>query len=79
MKIQILGSGCKKCTQLAEVTQAAANELELDYTLEKVTDMEEILSFSILMTPALVVDGDVKFSGKVSTKEEITNILKDIK
>jgi small redox-active disulfide protein 2 len=76
MKIQILGTGCPKCKKLAEAADAAARELHLDYELEKVTDINQIMSFGVMMTPALAVDGDVKVVGKVPTTDEIKNMLK---
>ena len=75
MKIQILGTGCPKCNKLTETAEAAAKELGIDYDLEKVTDIEQILSFGIMMTPALVVDGQVKIVGKVPTVEETKAFL----
>ncbi len=76
MKIQILGTGCPKCKQLAENAEAAAKELDIDFELEKVTGINEIMSFGVMMTPALVVDGEVKTSGKVPTVEAIKEFLK---
>ncbi|MCP4745240.1 MAG: thioredoxin family protein [Desulfobacteraceae bacterium] len=76
MKIQILGAGCPKCKKLAEAADAAAKELQLDYELEKVTDINQIMAFGVMMTPALAVDGDVKVVGKVPAIEEIKGILK---
>jgi len=64
-KIQILGTGCPKCRKLADQAERAAKELGIEYTLEKVTDINEIMAFGVMMTPALVVDGTVKISGKV--------------
>jgi len=75
-KIQILGTGCPKCKQLAENADAAAKELGIEYTLEKVTDIKEIMKFGVMMTPALAVDGHVKITGKVPTVEEIQNFIK---
>jgi small redox-active disulfide protein 2 len=75
MKIQILGTGCAKCKQLAENTAAAARELGLAYELEKVTDIVEIMRFGVLSTPALAVDGNVKLVGKVATAAEIRGLL----
>lgn len=74
-KIQILGAGCPKCKQLAENAEAAAKELGIDYELNKVTDINEILKFKIMMTPGLAVDGDVKSAGKVVSPEEIKGWL----
>ncbi len=76
MKIQILGTGCPKCKKLAENAMAAATDLELDYDLEKVTDINQIMTFGVMMTPALAVDGVVKVVGKVPTIEEIKGFLK---
>ncbi|MCC7265623.1 MAG: TM0996/MTH895 family glutaredoxin-like protein [Candidatus Latescibacteria bacterium] len=75
MKIQILGTGCPKCTQLAEVAETAARELALDYELVKVTDLKEIVSFGVMTTPALVVDGQVKVAGKVPSVAELKGML----
>jgi len=74
-KIQILGTGCPKCKKLAENAEAAASELGIEYTIEKVTDINEILSFGVMMTPALIVDGEVKVVGKVPDPEAIKVIL----
>ncbi len=75
MKIQILGTGCPKCKKLAAVTEAAAKEMGIDYQLEKVTDIEKIVSFGVMMTPAVVVDGVVKVSGCVPSMSEIKKLL----
>ncbi len=75
-KIQILGTGCPKCKKLAENAEAAARELGIEYTLEKVTAISDIMKFGVMMTPALVVDGQVKISGKVPGAEEIKAMLK---
>jgi len=74
-KIQILGTGCPKCTKLAENTEAAAKELGLDYSIEKVTKLEEIMAFGVMVTPALVVDGKVKIVGKVPSPAQIQRML----
>lgn len=75
MKIQILGTGCPKCQRLAESAEAAAKELGLEYTLEKITDINEITAFNVMMTPALAIDGDVKVVGKVPSIEELKQTL----
>ena len=74
-KLQILGPGCPKCLELARRTEGAAKSLGEDYALEKVTDLKEIMSFGVLMTPALVVDGQVKTVGTVPSVEEIKKLL----
>lgn len=76
MKIQVLGTGCPKCKQLAENADTAAKEMGIEYELVKVTDINEILGFGIMMTPGLAVDGDVKMNGKVASVEEIKEWLK---
>jgi small redox-active disulfide protein 2 len=74
-KLQILGTGCAKCNALAMATEKAAQSLGLQYELEKVTDLNRIMSFGVMMTPALVVDGKVKVSGKVPSVDEIKAML----
>jgi small redox-active disulfide protein 2 len=74
-KIQILGTGCKKCQTLADTADKAARELGLEYTLEKVTKLNDIASFGVMFTPALVVDGSVKIAGKVPSLEEVKKML----
>jgi small redox-active disulfide protein 2 len=76
MKIQILGPGCPKCTQLAESAENAAREMGLDYELVKVTDLNEIMSFGVMMTPGLAVDGEVKSVGKLLSTDQIKALLK---
>ena len=75
LKVKILGTGCHKCNKLYEETQQAAFELGLECHIEKVTDMREITGYGILMTPALVVDGQVKVSGKVPSRDDIKKML----
>ncbi len=75
IKIQILGTGCAKCKKLFEGTQQAADELGLDYQLEKISDIKDIASFGVMMTPALAVDGVVKLVGKVPGPEELKKYL----
>ena len=74
-KIQILGPGCAKCRKLAETAETAARELGIDYEMEKVTDINSIMSFGVMITPALAVDGQVKISGRVPEAEEIKKML----
>jgi small redox-active disulfide protein 2 len=74
-KIKILGTGCKRCRQLAENAESAAKNLGIDYELEKVTDLNEIVQFGVMTTPALVVDDQVKASGKVLSPDDIGKIL----
>ena len=74
-KIQILGPGCPKCHTLAANAEQAAKGLGLEYQLEKVTDINRIMSHGVMMTPALVVDGAVKSVGKVLDVQAIKKIL----
>ena len=74
-RIQILGTGCPKCKQLTENAEAAAKELELDCEIEKVTDINDIIGFGVMMTPGVVIDGEVKSSGKLASVEEIKEWL----
>lgn len=74
-KIQILGTGCPKCRQLAEIAEIAAREAGLDYELEKVTEIARFADFGVMFTPALVVDGVVKVSGRVPAVAEMKTLL----
>jgi len=74
-KIQVLGSGCPKCKKLAENAEAAAKELGIEYELQKVTDINEIMKFGVMITPALAVDGEVKVVGKVADVSNIKEML----
>lgn len=74
-KLQILGTGCAKCKMLGDHAEQAARELGLEYTLEKVTDINDIIAFGVMATPALVVDGEVKVSGRVPTVESLKPLL----
>ncbi len=74
-KLQILGTGCPKCKKLAENAEAAAKDLDIEYELEKIADINDIIKFGVMMTPALVVDGEVKAVGKVPSADEIKGML----
>ena len=76
MNIKILGTGCAKCQKLAEATTAAADALNLDYQLTKVTDIEKIMDYNVMFTPALVVDEQVKLTGRLASVDEIMTLLK---
>lgn len=75
LKLQILGTGCPKCKKLAENTEAAAKELGVEFELEKVTDLNAIMAFGVMITPALAVNGEVKVAGKVPGPDEIKAML----
>ncbi len=74
-KLQILGTGCPKCKALTANTEIAAKALGLEYELEKVTDIVQIMNFGVMMTPALAVDGKVKVVGRVPGVDEIRTWL----
>ena len=74
-KLQILGTGCPKCKMLAELTETTAKDLGIEYEIEKVTDINEIMKFGVMMTPALAIDGQVKVVGKVPSSDEIKKML----
>jgi small redox-active disulfide protein 2 len=74
-RLQILGTGCAKCANLAAATEQAAKSLGLEYQMEKVTDLKEIMTFGVMMTPALVVDGKVKVAGRVPSVEDLKKML----
>ena len=75
-KLQVLGTGCAKCNELAARTEQAAKELGLDYELIKVDEIDQIMAFGVMMTPALAVDGEVKVSGKVPGIDKIKGYIK---
>ncbi len=75
-RIQILGTSCPKCKKLTENAETAAKELGIDYEIEKVTNINDIMNFGVMMTPALAVDGEVKVVGRIATVEEIKELIK---
>ena len=76
--IQILGTGCPKCRMLAEHAEAAAKELGIEYEMVKVSDINDILDFGVMMTPALAVDGEVKLMGSASSVEDIKELIQSV-
>lgn len=74
-KLQILGTGCAKCQQLTLHTEKATQALGIDYELEKVTEIDQIMSFGVMVTPALAIDGVVKVVGKVPSVEQLKQVL----
>ena len=75
MKIEILGTGCPKCTRLFENAKQAVSEANLEAEVIKVHDINEITNFGVMITPALAIDGKVKSTGKLLSSEEIKNLL----
>ncbi len=76
MKIEILGVGCPKCKQLTANAEAAVKELNIQAGIGKITDIDKIIEYGVLMTPALVIDGTVVSSGKALSKDEVKDALK---
>lgn len=75
MRIAVLGTGCPKCKQTAEVVRRAIEEAGVPATIEKVEDVREIMQYRVMMTPAVAVDGQVKISGRVPTLAEVRALL----
>jgi small redox-active disulfide protein 2 len=75
MKIQVLGTGCPKCRKLEEMARKAAEELNLDYSLEKISQINEIVAMGVMSTPALAVDGKVVLSGRLPEEDELRQML----
>ena len=75
MEIKILGTGCPKCKKLNESTQLALQELGISVKIEKVTDINKIIDYGVMMTPALVIDNQIKSVGKIPTVEEIKKMI----
>ena len=75
MKIEILGMGCPKCKMLYENAKRAVSEKNIQAEVLKVEDMNKITEYGVMMTPALVIDGAVKITGKVPSAEEIKKWL----
>lgn len=74
-KIIVLGPGCPRCETLADLTRQAADQLGIDYEIEKLTDIKQFSSYGVMMTPGLVVDGELKVQGKVPLLDEIKSML----
>jgi small redox-active disulfide protein 2 len=79
MKIEILGPGCPKCKKLSELTAEAIKELGVSAEIAKVTDINIIIGYGVMLTPALVIDGVVKIAGKIPSKKEITEWIEEKK
>jgi small redox-active disulfide protein 2 len=74
-KIQILGTGWAKCIKLTENAAKAAKEAGVDFEIEKITDIHKIMDFGVMMTPGLVINGEVKSVGRVLSPDEIKKLL----
>lgn len=75
MEIKVLGSGCAKCKTLERLTREAVEELQLDANIEKIEDIQKIVEYGVMFTPALVVDGEVIVKGRVPKLDEIKSLL----
>ena len=76
MNIKILGTGCPKCKKLAKIVEKIIKENDIDADIEKITDMKDIMSYNVMMTPALVIDEEVKSTGQIPKKDKILEWLK---
>ncbi len=74
-EIKVLGPGCPRCQQLMKQTEQAVRELGLDCSVQKVTDIQQITGYGVMMTPALVVDGKVKVTGRVPSLDDLKAML----
>ena len=79
MKIEILGTGCPKCKKLTELSKEAVNELGVSAEIIKITDINKIINYGVMVTPALAIDGDAMVVGRVPSKEEIIKWIKEKK
>jgi small redox-active disulfide protein 2 len=75
MKIAILGTGCAKCKETAEVVRQAVSQAGVDATVDKVEDIQEIMRFKVMSTPAVAIDGTVRISGRVPSIAEVKSLL----
>jgi small redox-active disulfide protein 2 len=75
MNIKVLGSGCAKCKTLEKITREAVDQLQIDATIEKIEDIQKIVEYGVMFTPALVVDGEVLVKGRVPKLDEVKSLL----
>lgn len=79
MIIQILGTGCAKCLKLEQNTREAVKSIGLDCTIEKITDLQKIMSYGIMSTPGIVINGKVVASGRLINQLEIIKLIEENK
>jgi small redox-active disulfide protein 2 len=75
VEIKVLGPGCANCNKLEEATRKAVEKTGIDATIEKVSDLQEIMSYGVMSTPALVVDGELRVAGRVPSVDELVSVL----
>jgi len=75
MEVSILGTGCPKCNKLERVVSEVIKENRIEATVKKIKDVNEIAKAGVMLTPALMIDGDVKFSGKLPSKDDLVTLL----
>ena len=75
MNIKILGTGCKKCQKLYELCNEIVAELEIEANIEKVEDLKAILGYGVMTTPGLVINEELKVSGKLPSKKAVKDII----
>jgi small redox-active disulfide protein 2 len=75
VEIKVLGPGCANCNKLEEATRKAVKKAHIDATIEKVSDLQEIMSYGVMSTPALVVDGELRVAGRVPSVDELVSVL----
>jgi small redox-active disulfide protein 2 len=75
-KLIVVGPGCNRCRSLAAATRQAADQLGIDYELEEITEIKQFARYGVMMTPGLVVDGELKVHGKVPTVDELVALLR---
>jgi small redox-active disulfide protein 2 len=74
-KLKVLGTGCVSCRMLADLVEETAHQMGIEYTLTKVGKIDEITEFNVISTPALVVNGEVKVSGRIPSTDEIKDMI----
>ncbi len=74
-RLQILGTGCAKCGNLATAVERAAKNLRIQFEIEKITDLKQIMTFGVMVTPALLVDGEVKVAGRVPSVADLEKMM----
>lgn len=75
MKIEVLGSGCAKCNKVKDIVEKVVNEAGIDAEIVKVEDINKILDYGVMVTPGLVIDGDVKIAGKIPSEDKVREWL----